>query len=270
VKPLLKWAGGKRWQVPHLLPLWAAHKHRRLVEPFCGGLAIALGFRPERAKLNDINVHLANFYRWVERDLQITIPMAYDKKLFYAHRTRFNQLTVAGEADSAEAASLFYYLNRTCYNGLCRFNNRGRFNAPFGRYTTINYRREFVECQSLFAAWDFTVGDFENVKIEPDDFIYADPPYDVEFTKYAQRDFTWRDQVRLAEWLARHVGPAVVSNQATPRIVELYSYHGFELQFLDEPRRISNNGDRTPARGVLAVKGIGGVHNDANEHRSDN
>src|ERR1019366_7220989 len=62
VRPPLKWAGGKRWQVPHLVSLWQSNAHRRLVEPFCGGLAVTLGLMPDRALLNDINPHLINFY----------------------------------------------------------------------------------------------------------------------------------------------------------------------------------------------------------------
>ena len=105
--PPLKWAGGKRWLVPHLQPLWTAHAQRRLVEPFCGGLAVALGLRPDRALLNDINPHLINFYRQLQRGLQITLPMENDSALYYASRTRFNTLIREGEAQSAEAASLF-------------------------------------------------------------------------------------------------------------------------------------------------------------------
>ena len=57
LKPPLKWAGGKRWQVPYLYPLWEQHSDCRLVEPFCGGLAVTLGLRPKQALLNDVNPH---------------------------------------------------------------------------------------------------------------------------------------------------------------------------------------------------------------------
>src|SRR5438046_10196412 len=53
--PPLKWAGGKRWQLPHLRKLWEGESHRRLVEPFCGGLAVTVDLLPERALLNDVN-----------------------------------------------------------------------------------------------------------------------------------------------------------------------------------------------------------------------
>src|SRR3954471_8609720 len=152
--PPLKWAGGKRWQLPHLRKHWEQQSHRRLVEPFCGGLAVTLGLLPERALLNDINRHLINFYSWLKRGLEISIPMHYDDALFYRHRVRFNELLESGKAGTREAASLFYYLNRTGYNGLCRFNRAGQFNVPFGRYTTVNYRRGFREYKSAVANWE--------------------------------------------------------------------------------------------------------------------
>ena len=255
-KPPLKWAGGKRWLVPHLRPLWERYSNRRLVEPLCGGLAVTLGLLPQRALLNDINPHLINFYRWLKAGLEIVLPMRNDETTFYTHRARFNALIRDGKATSCEAAELFYYLNRTCFNGLCRFNSKGEFNVPFGKYKQINYTTDFSIHSDVLAGWDFTFGSFDRVSLAPDDFVYADPPYDVEFTKYAKEDFGWEDQVRLAEWLARHPGPVVLSNQATERVMRLYSDLGFDLRVLSAPRRISCTGDRTPADEVLAVKGF--------------
>ena len=90
----------------------------------------------------------------------------------------------------------------------------------------------------------------------PDDFVYADPPYDVEFRQYAPGGFSWEDQVRTAECLAAHPGPVMLSNQATPRILELYESLGYTLRLLDAPRRISCDGNRTPAREVLALRNL--------------
>ena len=254
LKPPLKWAGGKRWLVPHLKPIWERHSERRYVEPFCGGLAVVLGLHPQRALLNDINPHLINFYRHLRKGLQRGIEMRYDEQLFYRHRERFNKLIQNGGAKSGEAAELFYYLNRTCFNGLCRFNKAGEFNVPFGTYSTINYASDFSQYAQTFKQWQFTNVDVARLEIEPADFIYADPPYDVEFTTYSAGGFSWEDQKRTAELLAQHSGPVVISNQATPRIVELYEGLGFELSYLAGPRRISCTGDRTAAREVLAIK----------------
>jgi DNA adenine methylase len=256
MKPPLKWAGGKRWLVPHLQKLWHGYSDSRLVEPFVGGLAIALGLQPERALLNDANPHLINFYHWLQRGLRVTFPMRNNRAVFDLHRKRFNAMIALAKADTSSAAGLFYYLNRTGFNGLCRFNSDGHFNVPFGAYSTINYTEDFSAYQAPLGGWDFVQGDFEDLAVESDDFIYADPPYDVEFTQYSKDAFRWEDQVRLAEWLADHPGPVVASNQATGRIIKLYKKLDFKLQFIDAPRRISCNGDRTPAREVLALRNI--------------
>jgi len=256
LRPALKWAGGKRWQVPHLRPLWEAHAHRRLVEPFCGGLAVTLGLVPERALLNDANPHLVNFYRWLQRGLRFDLQMENDETLFYAHRDRFNGLLASGKGATKEAAALFYYLNRTGFNGLCRFNHSGEFNVPFGRYVRIGYTRDFSAYRETFSDWTFTNSDVEAVPVERGDFIYADPPYDVEFTQYAKDGFSWADQERTAVWLAKHRGPVVLVNQATPRIETLHRKLGFSVQFLNAPRRISCTGDRTPAREIMGTRNL--------------
>lgn len=254
LKPPLKWAGGKRWLVPHLKPIWERYSDRRYVEPFCGGLAVALGLQPARALLNDINPHLINFYRHLQQGMQLQLRMRNNEQLFYRHRARFNKLIQNGGAKSSEAAELFYYLNRTCFNGLCRFNKGGAFNVPFGTYKKINYTSDFSEYEHALRQWEFSNSDVAALETRSGDFIYADPPYDVDFTTYSSGGFSWEDQRRTAELLAQHPGPVVISNQATPRIVELYHGLGFELNYLDGPRRISCTGDRTAAREVLAIK----------------
>ena len=286
LQPPLKWAGGKRWLVHQLMPLWHPFSSRRFVEPFAGALGLCLGLAPARALLNDNNPHVINFFQWIKRGLVITkqgmgseitqngdaaasydagatpdrlelrLWMENDRELYYAHRKRFNELLATGGNETAEAAGLFYYLNRTGFNGLCRFNSRGEFNVPFGRYRTINYTRDFSPYQRVMANWEFTSVDFERVPLEPTDFVYADPPFDVEFTQYSREGFNWEEQVRTAEWLARHAGPVVLSNQSTPRIVELYTKLGFRLTYLKAPRRISCTGDRTPATEVLATRNL--------------
>jgi DNA adenine methylase len=256
LRPPLKWAGGKRWQVPRLRPFWEGHQHRRLVEPFCGGLAVTLSLMPSKALLNDVNPHVVNFYRWIQRGLKVTVPLANNAKTYYALRNRFNKLLSTGEGNSPEAAAIFYYLNRTGYNGLCRFNQQGGFNVPFGRYKTLEYRPDFLDYVEPFARFEFTNVDFEAIPLDAEDFVYADPPYDVEFRQYSKGGFGWDEQVRTAKWLTKHPGPVMLSNQATDRIIELYSDLGYKLIPLTAPRLISCTGDRTPAEEVLATRNL--------------
>jgi len=182
--------------------------------------------------------------------------MESDERLFYEHRERFNRLVRDAKSDSQESAELFYYLNRTGFNGLCRFNSKGEFNVPFGSYKSITYARNFLAYREAFAAFEFTTGDFATLPLEPDDFVYADPPYDVEFTAYSRGGFSWDDQERTAAFLATHRGPVVLVNQATPRIVALYRSLDYDISYLAAPRRISCNGDRTPALEVVATRNL--------------
>ncbi len=265
--PLLKWAGGKRWLLPTLYPLWIPHTRRRLVEPFCGALSVALGLQPHRALLNDINGYLIEFYVAIADGLHISDeePMPNEEAAYYQRRARFNALIDEGppldpkayqHSRAWERARLFYYMNRAGFNGLCRFNRDGHFNVPFGRYKTLTYRRWFDDYRAIFKGWKFTAKDFERLAIRDGDFISADPPYDVEFTTFAPGGFTWDDQQRLAAWLADHPGPVVASNQATRRIMKLYRDHGFDVRIISAPRQISCTGDRTAAREMLATRNL--------------
>jgi hypothetical protein len=83
------------------------------------------------------------------------------------NRERFNELLASDDGNGAKAAALFYYLNRPGYNGLCRFNQNGRFNVPFGRYTQIGYATDFSEYRRAFANWTFMSRDFESLLVKP-------------------------------------------------------------------------------------------------------
>lgn len=253
LKPPLKWAGGKRWLADWIAKTWVNYRDRRYVEPFCGGMAIALSLMPEKALLNDINIHLINFYSHIKEGLHLDLEMSNDRTLFYEYRERFNQLSGTPAQESKEAAELFYYLNRTCFNGLSRFNNSGKFNVPFGKYRTINYKMDFLDYREAFRKWDFSALDFEDLVVTPGDFVYADPPYDVQFTHYSKKDFSWSDQERLAKWLSGLDCPVIVSNQYTERISELYQSYGFDMITTDAPRYISSDGNRSRAREIVGT-----------------
>ena len=93
--------------------------------------------------------------------------------------------------------------------------------------------------------------------MEKDDFVYVDPPYDVEFRQYSAEGFAWDDQMRLADWASDLGVPTVISNQATDRIVKLYRSRGFSLKFIDVPRFINCIGTkRGPVTEVVGTKGV--------------
>src|SRR5438093_53936 len=110
--------------------------------------------------------------------------------------------------------------------------------------------------RDALADWTFSSTDVEAVPVDHDDFVYADPPYDVEFTQYAKDGFAWEDQERTAVWLSKHRGPVVLVNQATARVEKLYRRLAYNVRFLEAPRRISCTGDRTPAREIMGTRNV--------------
>ena len=263
IDPILKWAGGKRWLAPRIKEMFDSYitavPGARLVDPFSGGMAIPLGVRPTRCLASDANPHLMNLYRHLQHGLVwdegIGVEYENNQAVYYDNRSKFNALCASREYWTKEGALLFYYLNRTCFNGLCRFNSAGYFNVPFGRYKTIGYRKDFRDYIRALHGWELYYGDFATLPLEPTDFIYLDPPYDVEFTQFVPRDFTWDDQERLAAWAANHAGPVVASNSMTQRIADLYTKNGFQVyRMQDVPRTIAANGDRAPVDEILAYK----------------
>lgn len=252
IDPPLKWAGGKRWLLPQLREF--IPPHTRFVEPFMGSLSVSLGLRPKQALVNDLNPHLVNFYQQVQRGLNMDIPYAHDEEDYYAAREEFNSNVQKGEIWTPRMAMLFYYMNRTGFNGLCRFNKSGLFNVPFGRYAKIYYREDFADITAVLKGFTISYGDFAQLNYKDGDFVYADPPFDTPFTSYSAGGFDWSEQIRAAEFLAGLSLPVTVSNQATPRVLELYGDLGFQLQTISAPRRISSNGDRGDALELLAHK----------------
>jgi len=252
--PPIKYPGGKRFLVDRIKVLWANSQSKRLVEPFSGGMAISLGISPKKARINDLNPHVINFYRQIQKGLVIDSTMTNSKNFYYEKRKEFNDLIKNTDFETPLAASLFYYLNRTCFNGLVRFNGSGGFNVPFGQYKTINYCREFTNIRKIIRNWKLTSGDFTKVRINKTDFLYLDPPYDAEFTSYFGKSFKWSEQERLIKHFKKYQCPVVISNQATNRIIELYKDYGYSINYIDAPRRISCNGDRQKVTEVICLR----------------
>ena len=138
------------------------------------GLAVALGLRPERALLTDVSPHPINFYPPPAR---IASHRHRDAQRVRALLPPPLGIQPAGDGHGlwTKKAASFYYLNRTGFNGLCRFNRKGEFNVPFGRHTVIPYRRNFDPYRDAFAPWTFRNCDFESVVLEPDDFVLCRP-----------------------------------------------------------------------------------------------
>lgn len=268
VKPFLKWAGGKSRLVstiePHL-------QGERLIEPFAGSCALFLGSQFPRAILADVNGDLIALYQhlqgpqggaFIDRAETLFTAEHNTEEGYKALRARFNALTIG----DPERASIFVYLNRHAFNGLCRYNASGGFNVPYARPKAPGFPRPAMEafiartqgCVFACQGFDATIAE-----ARAGDAVYADPPYvplsaTASFAGYATGGFAWEDHERLAKAAAaaRDRGALVaISNHVTPEIVALYESLGGDcsVQFGVQRTVSARSESRTKAPEMLAI-----------------
>jgi DNA adenine methylase len=205
VLPLLRWAGSKKRQFSSLKHYFPCH-YKCYVEPFAGSAAFFFRMGPSRARLNDINKNVIEFYREVQIE-----PIDFYRKFRKLLRNRRNYYLVREEfkalKQSRKKSIYFYYLNRNCFNGIYRTNKAGEFNVPFSNDRVSPYldEQQFLESTLRLSKADITNLDFEelcNNFAKKDDFFYLDPPYYREgcriFNEYNARPFQQDDIARLS------------------------------------------------------------------------
>ncbi|MGH8245797.1 MAG: Dam family site-specific DNA-(adenine-N6)-methyltransferase [Gammaproteobacteria bacterium] len=263
MRPFLKWPGGKYRLIDRICAVLRPGK--KLIEPFTGSGAVFLNTQYDEYVLADRNPDLINLYRHLldEDDVFISysrryfVPKNNLPERFYALREQFNR-----SADTRRRSALFLYLNRHCYNGLCRYNSKGEFNSPFGRYL----RPYFPEAEMrsfITAARRATLmhADFlDSMRLAGrGDVVYCDPPYaplsaSAHFTDYHVGGFAWTDQLALSRQAQRLSGQGVqvvISNHDTPEIQTLYRSAGAHILRFDVRRTISCNTARRERVGEL-------------------
>ncbi|WP_210499012.1 DNA adenine methylase [Vibrio crassostreae] len=258
--PFLKWAGGKRWIAPFVDDLYRELQLKSVVEPFCGAGAVSLHIEPEFAILNDNNKHLINLYKWVRSTgLHLTIDTTNSFENYIRNRDQFNRLIESGRWNEHQAAELFYYLNRTCFNGLCRFNQgKGHFNVGYGKYKKPYIAKNLVEYKELLGDIEITSESFVDIikRYVDDALVFIDPPYYKTFTGYSETPFTLDDQRVLAKASGECTSPVVATNSFEPEIVNMYKENGFDVFYYLARRTIACDGQRQRVREMVAFKNI--------------
>lgn len=252
-RPFLKWAGGKAKlaeQLTRLAP--PLRSYDVYIEPFLGGGAFYFHLRNQNgircAFLSDRNQALVTTYLAVREHTKALIERLYSLQRWHREnpeasyreaRNRFNGLP--GDAAPEIVASLFIYLNKTCFNGLYRVNKHGAFNTPIGKFKT---QPTICDVDTILAAEralrlaNITRADFETTIMRHatrESFVYLDPPYDPvsetsNFIAYAG-EFGKTEQIRLRLTLGRLPCRWMLSNSDTPFIRQLYAdYHVTEIK----------------------------------------
>lgn len=260
-RPFLKWAGGKFRLLPRILA--TLPEGNRFIEPFVGSGALFLNTDYERYLLADNNPDLINLYQTLTREGGEFIDYASrlfnadnnQEAAYYRLRERFNALE-----SGREKSALFLYLNRHGYNGLCRYNLKGIFNVPYGRYKKPYFPADEMAHfarkarRATFACLDFNT---TLARARRHNVVYCDPPYvpwsiTANFTSYSQKAFSLDMQTRLAvqaQRLAERGVPVIISNHDTPFTREIY--RNARLQAFRVQRFISCNGQSRDQAGEL-------------------
>jgi len=264
MRPFLKWAGNKYRIVDRIRELLPPGN--RLIEPFAGSAAVFLNTDYAENVVNDLNSDLIHLFITLKTQGQMFVDQCETlftadnntAEAYYRLRNEFNET-----ADGFRKASLFLYLNRHGYNGLCRYNRDGGYNVPFGRYKVPYF--PFAEMMAFYhqaQTAEFTAKDFETVMRAalPGDVIYCDPPYvplsdTAKFTSYGPGTFGVQEQLRLAkvaEELSQAGIPVIISNQYNE--FTRYAYSKAKLSVFEVQRFISCDGqNRKKAAEVLAL-----------------
>lgn len=252
MKPLIKYRGGKSKEIPHLekhIPEFSG----KYIEPFLGGGAMFFYLEPKRAIINDINSKLMAFYNGVKSNFETLqrelseIEKLYvgnrkkfeelksktpnlrvhdeNETLYYQIRDMFNDLTDKNYSN----ALLYFFINKTAYSGMIRYNAKGEFNVPYGRYANLNTSLITKAHSRLLANTELYNLDYKDIfeMAGEDDFMFLDPPYDCVFSDYGNADykngFDEKNHIELAKRYKKLKCKALMVIGRTPLTERLYS-----------------------------------------------
>ncbi len=238
----------------------------RLIEPFTGSGALFLNTKYPTYLLAEKNPDLLITYQKLQqhgesfiKECQPYFTSKYNQEeQYYLCRERFNRTR-----SKNVRARLFLYLNRNGYNGLCRYNQKGLFNVPFGRYIKPYFpKEEMTYFHQKTKSAEFLFADFEETlsHAQVGDVVYCDPPYlplskSASFTSYTSKNFNHQRQRKLAtiaKALANRGIPVLISNHDTPEARRLYK--DAEITTFEIQRHISCNGQkREKVKELLAL-----------------
>ena len=251
MKPMIKYRGGKSNEIKNFFK-YIPKNYDRYIEPFFGGGALFFYLEPKRSIINDINKNLMNFYFEVSKyylDVKkelVSLHNIYQKnreefdqlkklsphehvidhneELYYSIRNMYNLKSEKKYHD----ATIYYFINKTAYSGMIRYNAHGEYNVPFGRYKSFNIDVIDDEHALLLKNALIYCGDYERIfhMARENDFMFLDPPYDCVFSDYGNEEtkdgFLESEHRRLALEFSHLPCKAMMIIGKTPLTEELY------------------------------------------------
>ncbi len=251
MNPMIKYRGGKSKEISHFISNMPEN-YNRYIEPFFGGGALYFYLEPQNAIINDVNTKLYSFYKQMQEEYPSVrkqldeLQMVYEQNqkeyeglkkkhpeervenkneaLYYKIRDMFNHKI---ESEYLEAV-VYFFINKTAYSGMIRYNAKGEYNVPFGRYKNLNTKLITDKHYELLKRTEIYNYDYSEIfnMAGNNDFIFLDPPYDCVFSDYgneAYRDgFGENEHRRLANDFANLSCKSMLVIGKTALTEELY------------------------------------------------
>lgn len=221
--PLVKWSGGKKDEIAKILP-HIPKTFDTYLEPFIGGGALFFHINPQKSAISDVHTELIDFYNSIKNGQALHIH-----KFMLTHpntEEEYYKVRRMNVNNSLDNAKKFYYLRKTCFRGMLRYNNKGEFNIPYGRYKTYKYDEILKpEYENLLKRTEIFNSSFELLfdKFNSEhNFMFLDPPYDSEFTDYGYCKFGKKEHEKLAECFKTTKIKCLMIIGKTPLIEKLY------------------------------------------------
>ena len=248
---MLKYRGGKSREIP-LFAQYFPQDFDTYIEPFLGGGAVYFHLEPQQAIINDVNTKLVSFYQDVRNNYaNMRIQLDALQRIYEDNQRCFKELKSLTPDERVENRNealyysirdmyngkippeymegvLYYFINKTAYSGMIRYNSSGDYNVPFGRYPNLNTRIITEEHSTLLQSATLLNTDYSNVfnMAHDNDFIFLDPPYDCIFNDYGNIDmmngFDEEQHRRLAIDFRNLPCRALMVIGKTPLTEELY------------------------------------------------
>jgi len=219
IKPILKYAGGKAREIKYFSKYFPS-SFDRYIEPFVGGGAVYFHLQPEKAFINDLNSDLINFYQQVQTNSELLIDIIKDMPI---DKDTYNQIRSAKYEAPFKRALRYFYLNKTAYSGLMRYNSKGEFNTPYGNYKNPNFTITQEQIDLLRSA-EIHNCDFREIPItyKTNDFIFCDPPYVETWKGYNKLHFSDEDQKELYHWFLGNTAQIMIVINKVDWIAKMY------------------------------------------------
>lgn len=254
MNPMIKYRGGKSKEIVHFIHNMPK-EYGRYIEPFLGGGALYFYLQPKKAIINDINSKLYSFYKGIQEEYPTArvqldqlqeiyeenqrayeaLKLQYPKErvenkneaLYYVMRDAFNHKRNTEYLESV----VYFFINKTAYSGMIRYNANGDYNVPFGRYKNLNTKLITDGHYELLRRTKIYNCDYSKIfdMVKQDDFIFLDPPYDCIFSDYGNDNykdgFGEDEHRRLANDFRNLPCKALLVIGKTPLTEELYGKH---------------------------------------------